>query len=214
MQTAYPDTAIIIFAKEPVPGKVKTRLIPALGGNNAARLYEQMFEHVINTIVASQLAEAYLYVTPESNRQYFQKRASCKDLQIRIQQGKDLGQKMFNALNETLNHYKRAVLIGTDCPFLDAAHLHQAIAALAINQANNNTMVFTPALDGGYVLVGASKICREVFDTIDWGTARVMSQTRTAMKNKQIQWQELDSLQDIDRPEYLSSLSQLAKFRQ
>ena len=69
MQTAYPDTAIIIFAKEPVPGKVKTRLIPALGGNNAARLYEQMFEHVINTIVASQLAEAYLYVTPESNRQ-------------------------------------------------------------------------------------------------------------------------------------------------
>jgi rSAM/selenodomain-associated transferase 1 len=214
MQPFYPDTAIILFAREPILGKVKTRLIPVLGVNNAARLYDQMLRHTINTVVDIDLAAIYLYITPESDPQYFHSMALKNNFQLRIQQGNNLGVKMFNALDQTLKQYKRAVLIGTDCPFLDADDLNEAIISLDTAQPHKNTMVFSPAQDGGYVLVGASRVCQEVFQDIEWGTEKVMSQTRSVLEYKQIQWRELNKQQDIDTCEDLSALSQLKGFRQ
>lgn len=210
----YPDTAIILFAKEPVPGRVKTRLIPVLGVNNATRLYVQLLEYVIKTVADTHLAASYLYLTPESDPEYFRSNALKNHFQLRTQQGNNLGDRMFNALARTLMKYKRVVLIGTDCPFLNADDLREAIMALDTTQPVKCTMVFSPALDGGYVLVGASEVCRDVFEDIDWGTHKVMSQTRSALQQQQIQWRELKTLRDIDTAEDLSALSQLNGFVQ
>lgn len=214
MSATYPDTAILIFARQPVPGKVKTRLIPALGIDNATRLYVQMLRQSINTAVNSHLADILLYISAESDPQYFLSNPLTSEIKLQIQQGNNLGEKMFNALEQTLIKYKRAVLIGTDCPFLNAGILHAAILALNTDKADRNTMVFSPSLDGGYVLVGASQVCRGVFKDIAWGTGLVMSQTRSALQKQQLQWRELKKLQDIDTGEDLSALSQVHGFQQ
>ncbi len=213
MSPTYPDTAILIFARQPVPGKVKTRLIPALGIDNATRLYVQMLHQTINTAVNSHLADILLYITAESEPQYFLSNPLTSKIKLQIQQGNNLGEKMLNALEQTLLKYKRAVLIGSDCPFLNADILHAAMLALNTDKADRNTMVFSPSLDGGYVLVGASQVCRDVFKDIAWGTGLVMPQTRSALKKQQIQWCELKKLQDIDTAEDLSALSQVDGFQ-
>ena len=204
----HSDTAIIIFAREPVAGQVKTRLIPALGAEGACHLYQQLLEHTLNTGIQSALADIQLCITPESDTAYFNRLSQAKHFQLSIQTGDDLGQRMFNAMASALKHYKKVLLIGTDCPFLSADDLQQAIAAL-----DNYNMVFSPAYDGGYVLVGAKNIIVEIFSAIDWGTERVMQQTRSCLNNTDLSWYELAKQYDIDVPEDLRHIEQLFQFK-
>jgi len=173
----HSDTLIIIFAREPVAGQVKTRLIPALGAEGACHLYQQLLEHTLNTCIQADLADIQLCITPESNTAYFNNLPHAKYFQLSMQTGNDLGTRMFNAMVSALNQYKKVILVGTDCPFLSADDLHQAIITL-----DNYDMVFSPAYDGGYVLVAGKTIKLEVFSDIDWGTEQVMQQTRRCNK--------------------------------
>ena len=123
---------------------------------------------------------------------------------------------MYNALALALKHYSKAILIGTDCPFLSHNDLQQAIAAL-----DNNDMVFSPANDGGYVLVGAktvdslvfTKVFKQVFKQIDWGTEKVMAQTRIMLLKHKVSWQELSAKNDIDIEDDLKYLLLHNKFQ-
>lgn len=196
------DTLIIIFAREPVPGQVKTRLIPALGETGATLLYKRLLDSIMNTITASGLAAINLCITPESSMNYFAEMCAKNNFELSVQTGNDLGVRMYNALAKALERYAKAVLIGTDCPFLTAADLQQAIIAL-----NNNDLVFSPAKDGGYVLVGASRAIKLPFQQIDWGTEQVMSQTRRNLLQHNISWQELPEHYDIDTPDDLKQLA-------
>ena len=189
----HSDTLIIIFAREPVAGQVKTRLIPALGVEGAAKLYKRLLDYAINNAIASSLSAVNLCITPESNKNYFSQMPCSVNFELSVQTGKDLGARMHNALAVALNNYSKAILIGTDCPFLSSHDLQQAIIAL-----DNNDMVFSPAKDGGYVLVGAKKISPVVFEHIDWGTDKVMAQTRRALLKYNMSWQELPEQYDID----------------
>ncbi len=197
-----PDTQIIIFAREPVYGQVKTRLIPVLGKTGATELYSALLDFSVHKIHRYKLASLCLCITPESQSQYFSRHYPFDDLLITKQTGKDLGQRMANALEQSLQQFSKAILIGTDCPFLDNTDLQQAIDAL-----DSNDMVFSPAKDGGYVLVGGTgQLNSFAFEGIEWGTERVMQQTRQRLSKLNIHWQELRQQQDIDNKNDLKYL--------
>ncbi len=203
----YSDTQIIIFAREPVYGQVKTRLIPALGAAGATELYSALLDFTLKKIYTCQPASVCLCITPESRTAFFLDRYPFTELQITKQRGNDLGQRMSNALKQSLSHFSRAILIGTDCPFLNQSDLEQAFNAL-----NTHDMVFSPARDGGYVLVGARRSVPGSFIGIDWGSEQVMRQTRKRLMELKISWQELAWQQDIDDENDLKYLQHVHEF--
>ena len=189
----YPDSQIIVFAREPVLGQVKTRLIPALGIEGATQLYTQLLDHTIDKVLQSQLCPVDICITPESNKEYFLRNNQLDFLQVSWQCPGDLGQKMVDAIAKALKNYSSVILIGSDCPLLNIDDLQQAIIAL-----QENDMVFSPASDGGYVLVGAKSISPLVFENICWGSEIVMQQTRQVLIDNHISWEELSEQHDID----------------
>ncbi|MDX2504315.1 MAG: TIGR04282 family arsenosugar biosynthesis glycosyltransferase [Gammaproteobacteria bacterium] len=204
----YSDTLIIIFAREPVPGQVKTRLIPTLGEQGATQLYKQLLDYAVSNMIDWKFAPVNLCITPESNKSYFIRNGRYRNVELSVQKGENLGSRMHNALASALQNYPKALLIGTDCPFLSRDDLQQAIMAL-----DGNDMVFSPARDGGYVLVGAKRLVSDLFEDIDWGTERVMAQSRIALSRYDFRWQELSEQYDIDTKEDLRYLLQHNEFK-
>jgi len=209
----FSESMIILFAREPQPGKVKTRLIPVLGEDGACRLYTQLLDHALNTIIQAKISRLEICITPESQMDYFLLKNSPEDTVISRQIGNDLGKRMYHAMQSALNQYAKVVLIGSDCPFLDKNSFQQAMTAL-----DSYDMVFSPASDGGYVLVGAnvaaSKVMSPIFEKIQWGSDVVMQQTRNALSANHVSWKELPVQHDIDQAEDLDKLSVLPEFKQ
>jgi len=203
----YSDTIIIIFAREPVEGQVKTRLIPALGEQTATRLYAQLLNHTIANVLNCQLSVLDICITPESQSLYFTQLPFGAHYKLSTQQGNDLGERMYYALSGKLEKFTKAILIGTDCPSLNCHELSRAIRAL-----DYHDMVFSPAKDGGYVLVGAKQLSSVVFSKINWGSEWVMQQTRNALLKTGLSWQELSLQQDIDNVEDLVHLQLYPQF--
>jgi rSAM/selenodomain-associated transferase 1 len=204
----YPDAVIIIFAREPAVGQVKTRLIPALGKEAATELYRQLLNYTVQNTLSASLSSVKLCITPESNRQYFMQMECAAYFGLAEQEGNDLGRRMFNAMASALEQYSKVILIGTDCPFISHQLLKQAIDTL-----DNYDMVFSPASDGGYVLVGAKKILPEIFIDIDWGTDAVMQQSRIALSQSSLSWHELAVQHDIDIEDDLKYLALHNEFK-
>ncbi len=202
---AMADKAVIlVFAKAPVPGDVKTRMIPALGEQGAALLHAALTERVLDTACATGL-DVTLYAAPDCGHAFF---ADCEedfDVGLAPQLADaDLGARMLAALNESLQDYDRAILIGADCPALTAKHL-----LAAIKQLEQNDVVLTPAEDGGYVLIGATQTHSDMFANISWGGADVLANQRKALQAAGLGWQEMETLWDVDRPEDLPRLRAL-----
>jgi glycosyltransferase A (GT-A) superfamily protein (DUF2064 family) len=109
---------------------------------------------------------------------------------------------MHSAMSQALARYPRVLLAGTDCPPLDAEALRAAAASLA----PGTDLVFVPAEDGGYVLIGARRVTPAAFDGIDWGNAGVMQQTRDRLQALGWNWRERPVLWDVDRPADLDRL--------
>ena len=196
----FPGARLLMFAKAPIAGQVKTRLLPVLSAEQAASLHRQLVAHSIATLVASRLAPVVLYVSDDHP---FWSSLGC-DFELQKQSGDDLGARMFKAMSEQLMFADQVVLIGSDCPFIDRDYLLQALKVLS---AAPPKLVLGPAADGGYVLIGASAISAEVFSGVAWGGEQVLAQTLG--KVDQIGWQYhcLPVLNDIDRPEDLSLLA-------
>ncbi|HUX26362.1 MAG TPA: TIGR04282 family arsenosugar biosynthesis glycosyltransferase [Burkholderiales bacterium] len=197
---------VMIFAKAPTPGQVKTRLIPALGGSGAAELQRRLIERTLRTAAAARLGAPELWCAPGPDDPFF---ASCADkhgVRLQPQGAGDLGIRMARALDSALESDSPALLIGCDCPALTPDYLCEAAAALAAG----NDAVFGPAEDGGYVLVGvARRLSAHLFEDIAWGTATVMQETRARLARGNWRWRELALLWDLDRPEDLPRLRQL-----
>jgi uncharacterized protein len=184
--------AVAVFSRPPIPGKTKTRLIPALGSEKAARVHQLLLERTVQ--VASAAASAVsLFVTDEPAHPAFIALADRYSCKIELQQGADLGQRMHHALEQMLAHHAKVLLVGSDCALHSAANLQQTALAL-----DTNDMVFTPAEDGGYVLVGARKVTAQAFMGIDWGSSSVMAQTRHNLRAAGCMWGEMPALWDID----------------
>ena len=201
-----PGACIIVFAKAPEVGKVKTRMIPALGAQGAANLHEKLLRHTLATATAAQLCPVQLWHVSSllllQPHPFFLRCQNDFPVSLHEQCGNDLGERMHHALTAALQKYTYAIVIGADCPALTAQYLQQALDAL--QQGSN--IVLGPAEDGGYVLIGARQSHPDLFSGVTWGTASVLDETRTRLREMEWQWQELAELWDVDRPEDLSRL--------
>ena len=195
------STALIVFAKAPVPGQAKTRLVPALGEAGAAALAERLLKHAAQAAAASALGPLELCVAPDGNDPLLQQLARDTGATLAKQGDGDLGQRMHRALARALARHPRALLFGTDLPALGAEVLRAADRAL-----DHHDAVFVPALDGGYGLVGLTRPQPALFEGMRWSVPTVMDQTRTRARAASLRWAELPALADIDEPDDLQHL--------
>ncbi len=196
-----PGFVIGIMAKAPIAGYAKTRLIPLLGAAGAAALQRELTQRSLQVACAAAPGRVTLFAAGAAlNDPYWSDCARRHGVPVVAQQGADLGLRMHHALGHLLRRDAGALLIGTDCPMLTSTHLLAAGEALGAAR-----MVFIPAEDGGYVLVGASAPCRSAFENVSWGSDSVMQATRDALRRLSWQrdrdWVELETLADLDRPE-------------
>ncbi len=189
---------IVIFAKAPVPGKVKTRLMPALGAEGAARLAEEMLRRTAADALASGVGAVELCADPPPDRPDWLGRIPL-DVIATAQGEGGLGERLARAARRVLDGGERIVLIGTDCPELDFGRLTAAAAALESHDA-----VIHPAEDGGYALLGLARFDPSLFDGIAWSTATVAAATIARIEALGWSLHVGETLRDIDEPQDLA----------
>ena len=193
-QFSSPAGKILVFAREPVAGNVKTRLARTIGDQAAVQFHQEVVTKTVEMAAKSGLAELELHVSGNMEHPFFRSLADQYGIGICLQEGNDLGEKMFYALKQSLDHASYCILIGTDCPVMTADYLKQAFHMLE----NGLDAVIGPAEDGGYVLIGASRVDISWFKNIDWGSQHVLAQSRQRLTANNARYDELQQLWDVD----------------
>lgn len=202
MNAADAGTAVIVFARAPSPGAVKTRLIAVLGAEGAAALHARLTEQALETARATAIGQIELHGTPGIDDPFLRSCARRFAAALAAQTGADLGARMHAAFESVLSRHTRALLVGSDCPALTARHLREADQALR----GGADAVFVPCEDGGYALVGLRRVEPLLFQGIQWGGESVMAETRDRLRSLGWRWRELETLWDVDRPEDFARL--------
>lgn len=192
-----PSGCVIVFARAPRPGAVKTRLIPLLGPEGSAALQARMTKHALSVARKAHIGPVELYCDPDCDDDFLRFCGSRYGADLKPQADGDLGARMAAAAKAALTDHAHVVLIGSDCPALATRHLRNADQALR----GGADVVLVPAEDGGYVLVGLSRFDERFFEDIGWGSESVLEQTRTRLRELGWRWEELETLWDVDRPE-------------
>ena len=183
---------ILVFAKAPVPGRAKTRLIPALGAEGAARLAARMLADTVDEALATGL-EVELCGDPDPAGWY-----AGPAVALSAQGEGDLGARLARAAARALAAGP-VLLIGADCPELDRYRLGAAAAALAGHDA-----VLHPAADGGYALLGLKRFDPALFEDIAWSTPVVCDETLARIAALGWRVDVRETLHDVDTPEDLA----------
>ena len=192
---------LIIFTRYPEPGKTKTRLIPVVGAEGAATLQRKMTEDKLAEV---EKLQAFYPLPVEvhfagGNKQLMQDWLGSSIIYRRQSEG-DIGCRMASAFQVSFQAgMNSVVLIGTDCPDLNAKLIAQAFQEL-----DQHDLVLGPAQDGGYYLIGLHRLIPELFTGISWSTAEVLQQTQSIAQRLELAVAYLPLLRDIDRPEDLS----------
>jgi|AntAceMinimDraft_11_1070367.scaffolds.fasta_scaffold00387_18 hypothetical protein len=192
------EVLLLQFSREPVAGEVKTRMMPHLTAEQACDLHSELTLWTCSRLVDSGLGVMELAVSGNTQHPLFSQCLDRGARRILRQKGTDLGQRMYRAMGCALTRYTSVILVGSDCPDIDANYLKQAVDAL-----QRVSVVLGPATDGGYVLIGARAIKREFFQDILWGSAQVYHTTVLRLTQAGVSWEALAPLTDIDRPEDL-----------
>lgn len=214
-----PQQRLIIFTRYPVPGKTKTRLIPALGADGAAQLQREMTELTLTNLyplLQSTNLEIHIYysggdrdlmkawlapIVEKLDLEIIPRNTHAKynALHYQAQANGDLGERMQQAFDEAFQSgINQTIIIGTDCPDLNSALITEAFSAL-----HHHEVVLGPAQDGGYYLIGLNRSLPVLFQQIAWGSDRVLAQTQQIIKKHNLSHDLLKTLTDIDRPEDL-----------
>ncbi len=180
--------ALIVFRKNPILGKVKTRIAIESDDDLALEIYNFLCKRVEEVVEETEF-DIFIYYS-----EYLP--VVSKFQYIKIQKGTDLGARMDNAFQEVLENYDSAILIGTDCPYITRADLVFAFEAL-----KTSDVVLGPALDGGYYLIGMNQRNKELFYNIPWSSSQVLDKTVTKLKDNDLSFYQLISYSDIDRLE-------------
>ncbi|MFN2225690.1 MAG: TIGR04282 family arsenosugar biosynthesis glycosyltransferase [Anaerolineae bacterium] len=195
------DKALIVVAKEPVPGRTKTRLCPPLTPASAAELYRCL---LLDTLALMQRLEGVdhtLAYTPASARDYFA-RLSPDGFRLVAQEGADLGARLANALGHHFAlGYGRVAIMNSDGPTLPLACLEEAFAGL-----EEADVTLGQGHDGGYYLIGMKRLHPGLFQGIDWSTERVIPQTLAACRRLGLAVRVLPEWYDVDVAEDLARL--------
>lgn len=187
------ENIILCFCKHPEPGVVKTRLAKDIGNNHAAEIYKLLLDQTLSNICSLEF-EIFLYCHPDTNHPSLAEYKEKFNLTLKTQCGDDLGLKMYHAIQEHLEENTNIVLIGSDCLELNADYV-----AKAFEELNTGCeIVLGPAIDGGYALIGASKIDKSIFENIDWSTNQVLNQTEEKINNLKWNYTCLDKVRDLD----------------
>ena len=191
---------LIVFTRFPMPGRAKTRLIPALGPLGAALLQRRMTESVLAG--PARPGEHDTEVRYAGGGWRKMRRWLGASLRYVDQGGGGLGRRMHRAMNDAFAAgCGRAVIIGSDCPAITRDHVRDAFEALA-----SHDVVLGPSADGGYWLIGARGPV-DIFDGVAWGTDQVLGQTRRRISDRGLSMRLLERLSDVDSPRDLPGVS-------
>lgn len=200
---------ILVFAKAPVPGRVKTRLIPALGAEGAARLAGRLLCHALTQALDADLGPVELCASPAPEHPDWRPWLPTLSQMVlpgtrlawRDQGEGDLGARMARPAQGYLDAGEPVLLMGTDCPALTPHRLREAARALHGHEA-----VLIPARDGGYVLLGLRAFHPSLFNAMPWGTSAVADLTLKRLRD--LNWRVWvgEALADIDFPADLAVL--------
>lgn len=220
------DNALVILTKFPEPRQSKTRLVPPLSFDDAAELARALLLDQLQNLARFTAAQLFIAFTPPSAASFFEallpREASCF-----CQQGDSLGDRMRHAFAVLFSKgFSRVVLIGGDLPAVPLEALADAVAALE----KDSEIVLGPSLDGGYYLVGMSRLISEIFEGIRWSQPDVLTLTTAKLvslkkKYKLISpWYDIDTIDDLRHLEsdfaaapagfMKNTLALLQKFRQ
>jgi len=201
----FPQAVTAIFAKTPRRGAVKTRLQPLLGEDGALSLHKSLIQFVFRNLEAAALCPVEFWVAvgdgslegDSLHEEVFTSICNVKDI-YRQAEG-DLGARMADCARRVLQRADSVVLVGADCPAVDGVYLQQALQHLQ----SGADIVFGPAEDGGYVLLGLRQVPDCLFVDMPWGSEQLMQITRERMRAAGLDWVELAPRWDVDRPEDL-----------
>lgn len=190
---------LMLFAREPLLGSVKTRLAAIVGDEAAVELYESMLQDVLKICrQLNDIESVVFWSCEEASLQYLADRYQCRS---RSQVGVNLGERMQAAFEEMFNAgWELSCIIGSDAPDLPLSYIEEAYRLLATQQTD---VVFGPSMDGGYYLIGMRRVLPELFADIPWSTADVLEQSLEAARHSGLrtallpEWQDIDTYEDF-----------------
>lgn len=190
------DNALILFARDPILGKVKTRLSPFLEEDVILKLYTCFLQDSLYNIRQVENVDRFVGVAP-SNESGFFTGTLGSDIRMFVQEGENLGDKMRGAIQDRFAEgYERVVIIGSDSPSLPVAYIYRAVGS-------DKDMVLGPSTDGGYYLIGMRRKVVEVFKGVTWGTETVLQETYKHLLQNGASLELLPVWYDVDTPEDL-----------
>ncbi len=186
--------ALLIFAKFPEPGKVKTRLAASIGHGAAAALYAKFVRYILKLGEPSNAKEVFVAVAPPERIEDFQKEFADGYTSFAQIESENLGERIVAAAQHVqANGYEKILIIGTDSPTLPVEFLHEAAAALSTHD-----LVLGPAEDGGYYLIGLKAVHPQLFSDVAWSSAQVLTQTLDRAHRLNLRVHLLPSWYDVD----------------
>lgn len=192
------SSALIIFARKPTLGKVKTRLAAQIGDEAALRIYLRLLTHTREVAMHAHCS-THVFLTEPPADLFWQ------DFRLHLQADGDLGEKMRAAFEELFAEgCGKVVIIGSDCPGLQAAHVQKAFDAL-----DEHDIVIGPAADGGYYLLGMTRLHEALFQNKSWSTDAVCSQTIAEIEAAGLTHAALPMLHDVDTAKDLQTVGWL-----
>lgn len=192
-------TVFVVFTRLPRAGESKTRLIPALGPEGAARLQERMTRQVVGRVWSHTAVTGGRLVVAATGCSPREMRSWLGPVEVVPQGDGDLGDRLFRVIEgEFRRGAGKVIVVGADCPRLHEGHLVDAEGAL-----ERSDLVFGPALDGGYYLVGMKRPFRSLFQSMPWGTSEVLSRSLAAAKSQGVTVESIECLSDVDEAEDL-----------
>lgn len=190
---------LIQFAKWPEKGRVKTRLVPALGEAGALEAHIRLTQAVLGQLMAAGGPLTLWWngelPQPPPEAPPIISRLTENGIPQGVQSGSNLGERMQQALEAGIASHGAAIIVGSDCPSVDPDYIERARAALA-----GADVVLGPADDGGFVLIGARRTCDGMLSGVEWGTPRALEQTLTQLEKKGLRHACLEPLWDVDEP--------------
>ena len=192
------SSRIIVFTRYPIPGRTKTRLIPTLGAKGAADLQRHLTEQVVETVrQCSQSCGVQVEIRFNGGSATLMSRWLGTNLVYRRQEGRDLGEKMFNSFQQAFAEGSlKVILIGADIPDLTVTILEASLDLL-----DENDVVLGPANDGGYYLLGLREPTPSIFQNISWGSSRVLAETSQRAYGLGLKLGFVKTLDDVDSPQ-------------
>jgi len=191
------ENALILFARTPQLGRVKTRLHPDLDHETIGGLYRCFLDDSIDTLCSLKNADSFIGAYPPEQSGHFAALAARRGITVFAQEGGGLGERMRNAFRDRFAEgYEKTAIVGSDSPSLPPAYIETAFGS-------SRDVVLGPSTDGGYYLVGMNRRVTEIFDAVAWGSATVLEDTLERIKNTGATlellplWYDVDTLADL-----------------